>query len=77
MPKTSRDVQLLGLQPATQYHYEIVAVDTDTVGNLTTTGDRVFSTAAPANCGLTGGEAVILRIGLRAMLRRGRGSGRP
>jgi hypothetical protein len=74
-PKTSHDVQLQGLQQATQYHYEIVAVDA--AGNLTTTGDQVFSTAAPTNCGLTGGEAVVLLIGLQAMRRRRRARRRP
>jgi len=67
-PKTNHQLEIVGLQQGTEYHYEIVAVDV--AGNSSTTGDRTFNTATPSNCGLNGGEAVLLLFGLRALRRR-------
>jgi len=59
-PKTAHVLDLDGLMPGTTYHYEIVA--TDAAGNVTMTGNRMFNTAQPANCGMTGGEGVALLV---------------
>lgn len=42
--RTSHSVALSGLQPATTYHYRVVA--TDGAGNTTSSGDRTFTTEA-------------------------------